>query len=520
MRERFLTWLSSLRIRFIITFVLVAMISFGMFYVLLNGPLEKTLMFREEQKLVDVATTLGTTIRTPWRIDADAWQSDLFWTQRRCHDLAPAIRAHVRLLDANGRVLTDSLCRGSDHSPTDLKCNRRRDIWEQEREHYPILKYRYEIQEAILGRSGRSVEREPNGNETLYVAKPILRDAPPGEGGKRVAFIFYLNKPLKVMKAEVNEYMILLHGLFFTSMLASLLVSVLVSIVLSGPLSSGLRAAMQVARSFAAGHMDQRMRFHGRDEVGQLSIAFNQMADALQRHEQLRRDLLADVSHELRTPLTAIAGCADTLADGVMQDDPVAGARFLDIINKESERLQRLVADILELSKLQAGAVPIPREPLDLRPLLTDAVEIALLHARQDGINIVCDSPEEQTAPLFVLGNEDRLMQALRNLLDNALHHSPAGATVTVNFEPAAKIIVIRVRDEGEGIPPEHLPWVFDRFYRAGKGAKPGGTGLGLAIVREIILAHEGQITVDSTIGQGTTFSLHLPRMQAEGTNN
>jgi len=116
-----------------------------------------------------------------------------------------------------------------------------------------------------------------------------------------------------------------------------------------------------------------------------------------------------------------------------------------------------------------------------------------------------------------VLGNEDRLAQALRNLLDNARHHTPAGRKIYVTLEGETKEVVIRVRDEGEGIPPEDLPWVFDRFYRAGKGgAKTGGTGLGLAIVREIMLAHEGSVTIESEPGLGTTFSLHLPRVQAE----
>ena len=111
---------------------------------------------------------------------------------------------------------------------------------------------------------------------------------------------------------------------------------------------AGLQAAMRVARAFAAGKMDQRMHASGRDEVGQLGAAFNQMADALQRQEQLRRDLLADVSHELRTPLTAITGCADTLLDGALRDDPAAAERFLTIMARESGRLQRLVTDILE----------------------------------------------------------------------------------------------------------------------------------------------------------------------------
>ncbi len=272
---------------------------------------------------------------------------------------------------------------------------------------------------------------------------------------------------------------------------------------------------MRLARAIAAGRMELRMREKGRDELGQLGKAFNQMADALQRQEQLRRDLLADVSHELRTPLTAITGCADTLTDGTIREDPEAAEHFLNIIQRESGRLQRLVTDILELSKLQTGTLDIPLRALPICPLIEDAVEVARLHARHDQLTIRYDEPVNQvSATLLVLGNEDRLAQALRNLLDNACHHTPAGREISVLVEATADTVSIRVQDEGEGIPPEDLPWVFDRFYRAGKGTKkPGGTGLGLGIVREIMQVHEGQVTVESTVGVGTTFRLHLKRV-------
>lgn len=519
MRERFLTWLSSLRARLIITYVMVTAISFVLLYLMLLSPVEGVLMGREEKNLEEIAYTLGTTIRTPWK-DAQAWQQDQFWNQRRCHDLAPVIRARIRMLDAHGKVLTDSYCTQSLDVPG---CTRRWDVWTRALATYPNLSDREEVKAARIGRVAwkkRGEGHSPHVTSTLFVAKPILREFPLKSGRMHVAFIMYLEKPIPVLRREVNEDLGHLKRLFLTGALGSLFVTILVSILLSGPLSSGLRGATRVAQTLASGQMDQRMRVQGRDEVGQLGAAFNQMADALQRHEQLRRDLLADVSHELRTPLTAIAGCADTLADGALRDDPEAAERFLGIIVKESERLQRLVADILELSKLQAGVVAIPREPLPLLPLIADAVEIARLHARQEGVQILCNIPDALTTePPTVLANEDRLMQALRNLLDNARHHSHDGDTVTLALELRETMVVIHIRDAGEGIPPESLPWVFDRFYRAGKGGKQGGTGLGLAIVRAIMLAHDGCITVESTLGQGTTFSLHLPRVQADVTD-
>ena len=500
----FRTWLASLRVRLAATYVLVTAFSFLLLTLLLTHPVEKFLIRREENMLAWTGHTLGTTLRTPWAVTPEIWQQDQFWTQRRSTDVSAVIGARIRLLDVNGRVLTDS--RWGHPALGEWKG------WLQQQHNALSLSTRPEVQQAMFGRYGaRTGENEDGkGSRAIFIARPILRNDP-RTGGDRVAFIIYLSRPLDAVINDLHA----LRRLLLLGMLAGLLVTMLASIVLSSNLSAGLQAAMRVARAFAAGQMDQRMRANGHDELGQLGAAFNQMADALQRQEQLRRDLLADVSHELRTPLTAIAGCADTLLDGAMQDNPAAAKRFLQIIVRESARLQRLVADILELSRLQAGAVQIPRQPLALRPVIADAVEIARLHARQNGVTLALDYPDALEA-LRVLGNEDRLAQALRNLLDNAQHHAPRGTQITVTVAADAQQAVISIHNAGPGIPPEDLPWVFDRFYRAGQSGDSAGTGLGLAIVREIMRAHAGTVRAESTPGAGTTFSLRIPRAQAE----
>ena len=179
--------------------------------------------------------------------------------------------------------------------------------------------------------------------DAIFIAEPIFktyRDPVRHTEKQRLAFIMYLDRPMDTVASNMSEMQRRLN----VSLLTSLLVTILVSIVLARNLSAGLNSATRIATSFAAGDTSQRMRETGRDEVGQLGAAFNRMADSLERQEQLRRDLLADVSHELRTPLTAIAGCADTLADGTLLEDPDAAERFLDIIVRESERMQRLVS--------------------------------------------------------------------------------------------------------------------------------------------------------------------------------
>jgi signal transduction histidine kinase len=501
MAEAFLTWLASLRVRLIATYVLVTAIPFFILSGLLIGVSERYVIYRETLGLKGVADTLASTIRTPWKYGSDIWLQDQYWTQKRCYEQAPILGndVRIRMLDAHGKVLTDS------HGPRDLR------TWLIARTGYPNLRQRTEIKAAIAGVYSMHTRREEGdarGLSSLYIAEPIFR-TDPRVNHPRLAFIIYVNEPV----APIHQGLQILLTLVGVGLVGSMLITILVSIVLSARLSSNLHAATRVAREFAAGHMDLRMRETGRDEVGQLGRAFNQMADAIQRHEQLRRDLLADVSHELRTPLTAISGCADTLLDDALRDDPETSERFLAIIQRESERLQRLVSDILELSKLQAGAVTIPLNPLPLRAVVDEAVEIARLQASQDSILIECAYPEPADA--LVMGNEDRLAQALRNLLDNARHHTPDGKRIVVSLEITEHSAIIHVRDEGKGIAPEDLPLVFDRFYRAGTGGKSAGTGLGLAIVREIMLAHGGEVRVESTPGSGTTFSLHLVRVEA-----
>ncbi|MHB0937857.1 MAG: sensor histidine kinase [Armatimonadota bacterium] len=515
-----LTWLASLRIRLIVTYVFVTALSFGFLILQLVDPVRGYIERREEDLLNGIAITLGSTIRSVYEQPLKPQKArqnyldDLRWTQRRCRNYlckrVPGLR--VRIVDPDGRVVLDS----ADTQDWDVFYRTRfsRPTLSNYPEIQRALKKGYEkrvrpSEEAIAA----AVASDEHPVNNMYIALPIVRTNVNSQAHEqKLAFIMYLDRPMSMLSSNLRE----MQDRIRVSLVTSLLITMLVSIVLASNLSAGLNAATRIARAFARGDLGQRMRARGRDEVGQLGHAFNQMADALQRQEGLRRDLLADVSHELRTPLTAIAGCADTLADGTIQEDPAAAEHFLGIIMRESERMQRLVSDILELSKLQSGVVEIRRAPLPVIPLIDDAVEIAGLNARGEGLTLEW-SPPAKSEELLVLGNEDRLAQALRNLLDNARHHTPSGRKIYVTLAEEAEEIVIRVRDEGEGIPPGDLPWVFDRFYRAGKGGtKTGGTGLGLAIVREIMLAHQGRVTVESELGRGTTFSLHLPRAQAE----
>jgi two-component system phosphate regulon sensor histidine kinase PhoR len=227
--------------------------------------------------------------------------------------------------------------------------------------------------------------------------------------------------------------------------------------------------------------------------------------------EDMRRDFVANVSHELKTPITSIKGFIETLLDGAMEN-PQDAERFLGIIAKQAERLNAIIEDLLRLSAIEQseGAADIVLEPGRVREVLEAAVYDCQAPAsdRHVGIDLVCDATVEakMNAPL--------LEQAIVNLLENAIKYSESGGEVHLSAGSDNGEVVIVVRDQGCGIPPEHLPRIFERFYRVdrGRSRKLGGTGLGLSIVKHIINVHHGRVLVESTPGKGSTFSIRLPR--------
>jgi len=246
-------------------------------------------------------------------------------------------------------------------------------------------------------------------------------------------------------------------------------------------------------------------------------LVFHDMTE-LRRLENIRKDFVANVSHELRTPLTSIKGYVEALLDGA-KDDPVASAQFLDIILKQSDRLNLIIEDLLELSKIESGRILLKEEPLDLRPIIDRALSTIKPIADKNGHRLV-SSIDERIPP--VAGDEGRLMQVLTNLLDNAVKYTPAGGTIIVDSrlvtgaEAAGTsdgAIELTVSDTGIGIPEQDRPRVFERFYRVDKARSRelGGTGLGLAIVKHIVEGHGGQVWVEANHPHGSKFVVRLP---------
>ncbi len=238
----------------------------------------------------------------------------------------------------------------------------------------------------------------------------------------------------------------------------------------------------------------------------------------LRRLEKIRKDFVANVSHELRTPLTSIKGYVEALLDGA-KDDPEACGKFLDIILKQSDRLNLILEDLLELSKIESGRVSFKEDPLDIRSVIERTLSMIKPMADKKGHRLVADL--DDTLPP-IAGDEDRLVQVLTNLLDNAVKYTPERGTITVGARvapesgrtaPEQRVVEVSVSDTGIGIPEQDRPRVFERFYRVDKARSRelGGTGLGLAIVKHIVEGHGGQVWVEANQPQGSRFVVRLP---------
>jgi signal transduction histidine kinase len=272
--------------------------------------------------------------------------------------------------------------------------------------------------------------------------------------------------------------------------ITAIALALLTAQVLAHGMTSPLREMTAAAGAMARGDYTRRVRATSRDEVGELAQAFNKMAADLAAADQRRRELIANVSHELRTPISALQGVLENLVDGVATPEPAALRAAL----AQTERLGHQVADLLDLSRLDAGVVPLRRVPIDVADFLDEAVEHAGATAAGTGqeVHFRLRPPPER---LTVHADPGRLHQVFANLLDNAARHSPPGGTVLVAAEERAGQLHVHVTDEGDGIPAAERSRVFERFTR-GERAAGGGTGLGLAIARWVVELHGGTIRV------------------------
>jgi two-component system OmpR family sensor kinase len=471
---------STLRARLIASYAVIlvlALLLAGSAAVVLFNRYQALTAYRDMQL---VAMTVAS--RIPLLLTRRVPLTDL---TRRLRDEAQTMGGRLLLLDDNGLVIADSAPGGEleGHQLTIAPSDR--DLRVSPR---PVV-HRLRLEQ---------------GNELLYVVVPIP-PADPLSDSRPLSRFIALARPVREVTGawlEIGPRLILVG-------IAVLLVAILLGVALSRSITRPITAMTRAAEAMAQGDYGQAIPVEGDDEVGRLATSFNTMAREVARAHQMERDFVANVSHDLKTPLTSIQGFAQALVDGTVKD--AAGQRqAAQVIFEETGRMNRLVCDLLELAKLESGQVTMTREPVDLASVLRECTDGATHRAEQASITLNVRLAD-RLPPLS--GDAARLEQAFNNLLDNALKYTPAGGQVELSAFPNSDGgIEVSVSDTGPGIPAEDLPRIFERFYRADKARAPGGTGLGLAIVKEIVQAHGGTIRAASEPGQGTRFTVTLPR--------
>jgi two-component system sensor histidine kinase BaeS len=295
----------------------------------------------------------------------------------------------------------------------------------------------------------------------------------------------------------------LLRAIFGAAGLAALL-ALLTGLAMARRITRPVERIIAVTRRMAGGQRAVRVGpITGPGEVRELAAAFDQMADTMDRQEQLRRDLVADVAHELRTPVAVLQAGHEALLDGVAEPTPDQ----LTSLRDEVLRLARMLGDLQDLAAADAAALQLNRRPCDLAGLAATAADSLAGRFEAAGITL-----QRRLVPAEILGDPRWLHQVITNLLTNALKFTPAGGLVTVAAGPAGASAVLTVTDTGTGIPADELPRIFDRFWRGRQAAQTSGSGIGLAVAAELTRAHGGQLSASSQPGHGTQLSLTLPR--------
>lgn len=331
-------------------------------------------------------------------------------------------------------------------------------------------------------------------DDRLYIAKPIMRN---GE----LLGVIRVSITLKQFQRQ------------FRSVISIILIALILTIALCAFLSDRLARSlynpikeMQLfAIRLGSGYFGDRLNLRQNNELDQLVTELNRMSARLASLDHERRAFLANVSHELRTPISNVQVTVEALKSGAAEDEKLRD-RFLQIVEDEMSRLGQLIHDLLDLGRLEAGVITLEQQTLSMQHLVNRAVGAVELRLRGAKIKV-----KQEVAPIQVLGDSERLLQALLNILDNAIKHSPKNSVIKILVYPVGKKAVLQICDQGDGISETDLPRIFEQFYTADTSRKGSGTGLGLAIAKRIVEAHQGNIMVQSELGNGAMFTIQLP---------
>jgi signal transduction histidine kinase len=351
------------------------------------------------------------------------------------------------------------------------------------------------IREALQNRMTRGVAKGVFSNDDrLYISRPISYE------GQRLGILR--------MSITLRQFQRQFATLVWT-VLGALLITVLLCAILSDRFAHSLAKPIQLMRNFAirlgGGQFGDKLMIRQSNELDELALELNRMSERLASLDQERRAFLANVSHELRTPISNVQVTVEALRSGA-HEEPELRDRFFQTIEDETRRLSRLIHDLLDLGRLEAGVTLLERQHLVLSSLLDRAVRAVEPRMKAKGIAIHSD-----VAPIQLQGDPERLLQAFLNILDNAIKHSSADSQIFIHGYRDGKHAIVKIQDQGTGIKPTDLPRIFEQFYTADPARKGTGSGLGLAIAQRIVSAHGGLITASSQPGQGATFIISLP---------
>jgi signal transduction histidine kinase len=333
----------------------------------------------------------------------------------------------------------------------------------------------------------------PGGSKAFPADLIVARITGPGGTSTEMGFVQSVNQQLLLAAIAAGGAALLLTWLFSRRIL--------------GPVEALTAAVGRMER----GDLSSRVAVTSKDEIGRLAHAFNAMSDSLSRQEQLRRNMVTDVAHELRTPLSNIRGYLEAVDDGMVEASPA----LLSLLQDESLLLSRLVDDLQELQLAESGQLKIERTPANVEDIAARASRALEPFAAGRGVSIEAGIPRD--LPLVQV-DPARIEQVLRNLLRNAITHTPEGGAVRIEAHALDGEVELQVADTGVGIAPEHLPHIFDRFYRVdgSRARATGGSGLGLAIVKQLVELHGGRVWAESTPAEGATLFFTIPAIDTE----
>lgn len=478
--------MKTLRARLLATYLILIVISLGLF-VWRAGALLDASRFAETRRDQEGRTILMASATEELLEKFHVGQIDAAALRRDVLDLAHEISQQVVIFDLDGRVLVDSA-----HPP----------------DAYSDISKQPEVAAAFQGRVAYVIRYDPDDQfDALFTASPIRHD-------QNLLGVVRLELPMSAIQAASRQMWAMLAGAALLAAFATILVSLWFARTLVHPIAELTRAASAMAN----GELKQRVRATGPAELAQLAYAFNFMAQRVSRVMEDQRAFVANAAHELRTPLTTIRLRAEALREGA-KDDPAVAAQFLADIESETERLSRLVEELLDLSRIETGLITPRREPVSVEAIAGAVADE--LHGRTAEAGLSLQLAMADNLPR-VYADPDQIRQVFINLIGNAIKFTPPGGKIQVQSAvvqlDGGRWLKTQVCDTGDGISGEDLPHIFDRFYRSDKARERdpssgsgGGAGLGLAIVKSIIDAHVGRVWAESEKGKGTTITFALP---------